>query len=342
MVPEIEELLGNYIYEWGKDEDDDTIVVFEGWAGLTALGKAIVKHLRAADLVTAESKCDGTNEYHPMLELYADQRDLIKLTSALTACFGGKMFCECDITSEFTEPGDDGLCKGRFDVTKLIDKAGLEMGFSDTYDRCSECYTLIYTQPNGYGDHGRFRHTEEGELICRECDLKDPERYLTEYLEDLAKPSRFIRAFELPIPAGFRQICEEDTFMGEPRKHPIMFERGLHLHQRENPKSQYALLSDNGITDVLFDIETGQFDVRWSLWVRDENYEAAYDLVTTISTEDEQGPGDHAKRALEQLAMSPAVPGKVVVHHVDTSGGPTTTQVLSPEEFINGDAGGKK
>jgi hypothetical protein len=339
---------GNTIMDWGKDEDGDDLIVFYSWAGLKTFGEAIVDALDTKGLlVEGEVVLVDGRESATTLKMSALRCDFAKIAEALNSMFDVTKFTAESVESLFDEvveaddlPGHDAMdvlaCS--IHVDRFIDKAGVEMGFEDTYERCVDCCALIYTQATHYGDHGRYRHNEDGELICRDCDLKNPEKYLDEYLEDIAKKGETIRAFELPIPAGFKQISEEDTFMGETRRSPIMFERGLHRHQRENPKSQYKLLADNGITDVLFDIETGQFDVRWSLWVRDADYDAAHHLVTSISTEDAKGPGDYAEEALRKVSLAQRDPGKIAVHHINTSDGSVATEQLTPQEFIDGKA----
>lgn len=336
MIDKIRDLIGNDLYAWGDDEDGDTVIVFNDWGGITRLGEAIVAHLVAEELVDAKSRCDGSDEFNPFIELFAKESDFIKIACAITACFGAKMFGECDISEKFTTPGDeDGLCQAKFEVRRLIDKAGLEMGFSDTYDYCIECSTLIYTQPSSYGDYGRYRCSGDG-VICRACDLKNPEGYLEEYLEDLKRGE--VRGFTLPFPEGFREISEEDTFMGEPRTSPVQFERGLHIGQRDNPKKQYKALKEIGITDVLFDVSTGQFDVTWTVYVRNEDYDKAKALLLGKDLADAKGPGDYAAEALKSVSLAQSKLGHVAVTTINTDDGTATTRQVSHQDFIEGKA----
>ncbi len=175
---------------------------------------------------------------------------------------------------------------------------GYQTGYTDEHERCSDCYTIIYLTDN----HGRYRYSKDCELTCRKCDEKNPERYLSEYLEEQKKCADFIIDPKL---VGFEVVGSQRPFMGESHFDPLQFERGLHLDSRDNPKKCLKLLQSKGIDEVLFCYDTDMFTVRWSIAVRPEHLARAFDLLSSggEALKDAKGPGDYAKVMLETAAV---------------------------------------
>lgn len=331
-----EDLFGCDIAYWQKDEDNEMTLVLHSWDAFKAIGDKIIEEL---DDLLIEGECwKPKDRCGARIKMQARTEDLVKIGRKLAKMLGvaQKRFTKKELLDKvFTTDAETWVFCEAIEVERLVDIAGLELGFADTYDCCCNCNALIYTQPTSYGDYGRYRQTDDG-VICRDCDMKDPEGYLAEYLVDIEAGK--LRGFNIPIPKDFVEISEVDTFMGEPRKSPIRFESGLHIGQRDNPKKQYAALKKIGITDVIFDVSTGQFDVSWTVYVRKPDYDKALKLLTTTDLTDAKGPGDYAKEALEKCSMQQSQPGHVAVTTINTSDGTSKTRQVSAQDFIDGKA----
>jgi len=334
------DLFGGDIAYWQKDEDGDMTVVLHSWEAFKAIGNTIIDEL--GDLLIAAECWKPADRCGAKLKMQARTDNLVKIGKKLAKMFGvaQKRFTKKELLDKvFTTDAEDWVFCEAIEVEDLIGRvANLEIGFADTYDCCCKCCSLIYTQPTSYSDYGRYRQTDDG-IICLDCDKKDPEGYLAEYLEDIEAGK--LRGFNIPIPKDFVEISEVDTFMGEPRRSPIRFESGLHIGQRDNPKKQYKALKGIGVDAVIFDVSTGQFDVSWTVYVRKDDYDKALKLLTTIDLTDERGPGDYAKAALEGISkqgIAAAQPGCVSMTSINTSTGAVTTRQVSAQDFIDGKA----
>lgn len=179
---------------------------------------------------------------------------------------------------------------------------GYDIGFSDEYTRCDDCGKLIHTIPEYYGDNCRYRWTDDM-LICRACDEANPGKCLEEYLA-CEKP--WTHNFPLdPAVVGFKTVGHmvDVPWAKTTEFEPLTWERGLHEGQKANPRKIKMLLAANGINDVLFLIDTGQFDAQWSIAVPADQADRAYELLEKANVDDVKGPADYAKEGLQNAAV---------------------------------------
>lgn len=140
-------------------------------------------------------------------------------------------------------------------------------GFPDEYDTCADCYKIVRTSPDGYGWSPDYIRLESGEIICRECVEKEIEILIDEYTNnsDKAIPDW---AISLIKKEGFVCLDDEDSEACQ------IFTSGLHPGQNDNPKDVIENFEREGYLekyDFIFCINsTGQFDVNFSLWMREK------------------------------------------------------------------------
>jgi hypothetical protein len=143
-------------------------------------------------------------------------------------------------------------------IEKLFTKMNIECEWSDEWVVCDECYGLVRTSPDSYlWMRSYWANDEKGEIICHRCLKEDPSEYL-EYLK--ANPRDCLVNIPIDLSQfGYNKLEE-------------VFETGLHPGQTDDPKKVAAKLEGKGITDYIFKMdEVGQFDQRWSVWVRMES-----------------------------------------------------------------------
>lgn len=96
-----------------------------------------------------------------------------------------------------------------------------------------------------------------------------------------------------------------------------------------------------GCRRFVFNLDSsGQFDVRFSVWLHEEEadkFDAAVRALQTTPTRLDLDPAEGMRRALENAPVIPADPnGGIVYTKIDATTGTSTTRIVSPEEFIAG------
>jgi hypothetical protein len=136
----------------------------------------------------------------------------------------------------------------------------VEFVFFDEYTTCSDCGSVINTEPTHYGWQPDF-YVGDGFIICGKC-FRSEEDYQEAYLEErINNPKNAIN-----------NMIEEEQLvsLGFIKHNNDSYESGLHYGQNDNPEEIYDGLSDK-YEEVVFLIDNvGQFDVNYSVWVRGE------------------------------------------------------------------------
>lgn len=337
----------SWIYHATEDVDGDYVVVFQSWEDKKKCARSLVEALMEHGF---EASVSG-REYDNNFRVRIDDKDRTKLELADTLIgllARGKKFEGVDEQEDMLSWLDDKLCEPdtddpvfTFDLYQYLAQRGWdETGFADEYDLCSDCYKLIYTSANGYGDHGRYQHLEDGEIVCRDCINKDVDKYFDWYCD---QPPGTVSYVAKDMPEGFVQVGHEETFMGQPRFDALKFERGFHRDQRDDPKKMGKWLKarilekfkaeledewddedEDHFAAIIFDISVGQFDCSWTIWVDHRAAQFCYELLTSEDPENyksKEGPGDIAERQLRGLATLPEpAPGMTRAAKLDVEG----------------------
>jgi hypothetical protein len=139
-------------------------------------------------------------------------------------------------------------------ISRLFEKLGVEIEWSDEWSECSNCNKLVRTSPNSYGWQQSYKLDDDG-LTCHECIEKDPEEHL-QSLEGCDTSCNTISSIN-PSEHGYVKLEECET--------------GWHPGQNDNPREIGKALRAKGITRYLFNLDdVGQFDAKWSVWVKVE------------------------------------------------------------------------
>jgi hypothetical protein len=156
-------------------------------------------------------------------------------------------------------------------LARVLELIGVECEWSDENDACAECHKLLCTQPDSYSWTLKGAFVDDEGYVCEECMLKYPESYLEGYASSSYhgfqnRALTWIDASELKA-LGFTQWEPSD---------PHTYESGWHPGQDDDPEKVFnAIMSecqgeDYRNQEVVFLVEgVGQFDMRWSAWVRD-------------------------------------------------------------------------
>ncbi len=144
----------------------------------------------------------------------------------------------------------------------LLTKLGVECEWSDEWSTCDDCNKLVRTSPDSYGWQQSFVCDDNG-LTCHECVKEgDPE----EYLESIEGEDRKCNTISSIDPSEYGYVKLEE------------YESGLHPGQTDDPRKVAKELRAKGITRFLFNLDdVGQFDARWSCWVKIEDEEECED-----------------------------------------------------------------
>jgi hypothetical protein len=337
----------SWVYNAGEDVDGDYIVVFQSWDDKKKCARSLVEALMEHGF---EASVSGRS-YDNVFRVRIDDKDRTKLELADTLIgllSRGKKFEGNDEQEDMLSWLEDKLCDPSeddpvftFDLYQYLGQRGWEeTGFADEYDMCCDCNKIIYTSATHYGDHGRFQHLEEGELVCRHCINGDIEKYFDWYCEQAPGTVSYVAESK---PEGFVEVGSESEFMGRKVFDALKFERGFHRDQRDDPKKMGKWLKakildkfkdqlDNEWTDdcpdhfasIIFDISVGQFDCSWTIWVDERAAAFCYELLTAEDPENyksKEGPGDIAERQLRGLSELPApAPGMTRIAKLDVEG----------------------
>ena len=138
----------------------------------------------------------------------------------------------------------------------ILERMGYSLEWSDCVSTCDGCYKAIQTEPDCYSWTPQYT-IGDGYITCAACLEEDPETYVQELLNDPHKADTLgvnLKAL------GFEQ------YNGT-------FENGFHPGQNDRPNEIVKRLPA-GVEYVFQIADKGQFDIRFTCWIRPEGYEA--------------------------------------------------------------------
>ena len=136
---------------------------------------------------------------------------------------------------------------------------GVEIVFSDEYNTCSDCHSVIRTSPDSYHWQPDFM-MGDGFIACSKC-FNENEDYQEDYIEEkINNPKTAINGLiteERLEELGFKRVGEE-------------FESGWY-HKEDSPEEIYEKLSQKYDEVVFFISNVEQFRINFVTFVRGEN-----------------------------------------------------------------------
>lgn len=220
--------------------------------------------------------------------------------------------------------GEKGILSGDWnnvsrDVQNLLERAGYTLDWCDAVCSCGGCGKAIQTQPSHYGWKPEYV-VGDGDILCESCVEDDPEDMLAD-LRGNADKALTLDNIDLSE-HGYARV--ERTF-----------ENGWHGGQDDSPRAIAKWLREHGIEDFVFEIDSvGQFDMRFSVWVREEDAEKAEDAQGKAAVD----PARALDAALRSIPAVGSTGGGIQYTKVSVGddGATVTTRTVSPEQFIAG------
>ena len=291
----------------GKNHDDEKLVIVETWTALHAL-----QTLRTACTFLCTLDEDPFSVDDEMLEILKEAR--------------------IELGVQSNDPLLDEA-----DVTGPLDLPVGECVFSDQYDTCFRCNTIIRIDPDSYSWKADFYHNESCELICGECVRTKPEElegYFKWLLDNESAANTILEGDDLEK-AGFKCLS-------------LDLQRGWHKGQTDDPPAIMAACKE-ALPEAafIFDIDgVRQFDTSFSLWVKgvtDEQVEALEDVALCAKKGVEIG--EQFKKAVANINFSKsemmidhAEKNGITIINVDLERGEATQRNVSAQDFIDGKA----
>lgn len=212
-------------------------------------------------------------------------------------------------------------------VGALAEKAGYSIEWSDQWDICGECDKVFRNTGDSYGWTMYGTYLDGVGDICGDCIQEDPAEYL-EHLEGNPRGAVTIDGIDLEA-AGYKDINPEDSF-----------QNGLYGGQCANPETIASSLHAADIFRFLFRIDSvGQFDVRFSCFIHEEEYDAALAALDfgDPSKTDGPDPATAMKAALQDAsAKMSKLDGPGIKYAKCNPDGTADVRLVSNEEFIDG------
>jgi len=250
---------------------------------------------------------------------------------------GGGLFEEMDVTPKR--------------LGRALEKIGVELAWSDCTDTCDDCGKLLSTEPSGYGWQPRYVVSDYGRT-CLDC--LDP----AEHLESIEGNPRHANNVASIDPSEHGYFLFEEGL-----------EHGWHPGQDASPEVIAKAMRKRGIERFLFHIDDiGQFDMRFSVYVHEEEREKAetkrwhckgcghdqkgddcdemecekcgerdWTPLATLTREETDGPSvsEAAKRGLQAATVaSSALTGEGVKYVKVVGDEVVEARVIPPEEFV--------
>lgn len=136
---------------------------------------------------------------------------------------------------------------------EALERIGAEVHWSDEWLSCGECGRIFRSEPDSYTWKFQGVITEHGGVYCFDHATEDLETLIEQYVN---QPTRAITLDVDLSEIGFEQ------FNGR-------FESGWHPGQNDKPEEIDKRAAREGWLERVFLIDdVGQFDIRFSLWVR--------------------------------------------------------------------------
>lgn len=215
--------------------------------------------------------------------------------------------------------GDKGILAANWNrvsrgVQKMLERAGYTLDWRDGVCSCGGCGKAIQTQPSHYGWKPEYV-MGDGDILCESCVEEDPS-YLLDDLRGNEYKALTLDGIDL-ADHGYTRV--EQTF-----------ENGFHPGQDDSPKAIARNLRERGVEDFIFSLDSvGQFDARFSVWVRVDDLDRAQDVTGKC----EVPPNVALAQALQSI---PPATGEGIQYNRVNGDGTVTTTYLTPEQFIEG------
>jgi len=184
----------------------------------------------------------------------------------------------------------------------------VEFGFSDEYDCCLDCGSVIRTSPDSYCWQLEAQFVDGEGYVCSECI--DAESYL----EDCKNENRLVNT-HLVDPSDHLWTQLED----------LDFQNGLYGGQKADPEAVVKALNAEDI-DCLFTGSVGQFDVRFRVWVPEGDEDRAREVLEGSRTDLPYDPAVEMSKALSSIGK-----GYQGSEHIQV-----VEREITREEFIDG------
>lgn len=213
------------------------------------------------------------------------------------------------------------------ELLTLAEHLGYECEWEGEWQIC-ECNNAFRISPDSHY-WTQYGAIVNGECICGDCIVDDPEDYLEELYGDCNKAITFPIDLESHGFVDLNEVSKENSF-----------ESGLYGGQDASPDKIGKALESNGITDFIFKIDSvGQFDARFSVWVKQEDLQAAKQAVfENDSYHADMDPATAMRQGLQAASKAMAdLPNTAGVKYAKVnSDGTADVRVVPPQEFIEG------
>lgn len=164
----------------------------------------------------------------------------------------------------------NGKPNGLQEFVKSLDTS---TDWSDEVAYCNACGGIIHTTPRCYGDQLDFICTDNA-CLCRKCIEDNSDEYI-EFLIDNDRHCAKVWAEKLIEDADFRCLGDVNE-----RAYCQIFENGFHPGQTDTPQGIIKAVSEefgfpvrDKYDTVWFLNDVGQFDIHFSLWLRERKGE---------------------------------------------------------------------
>ncbi len=218
---------------------------------------------------------------------------------------------------------DDTPCR----VARLLEKLGVELEWEDEWVLCERCDKAVRCEPDSYGWKRSYWHDDNGSVACAGCINEDP----AEYLESLEGDTS--RCVTLDMDLGDHgYVLLQDGF-----------EHGFYGGQDADPELIGKALREQGVGRFIFTLDgTGQFDIRFSVWVHRDDIDRLDVEAWEQAPKDGPSVVKGLRRALDdasrKMAELPDVPGHPKVARCDAGTGTARVRTVTPQEFVDGKA----
>jgi len=154
----------------------------------------------------------------------------------------------------FSAPKSEQHRDERVRFARVAERLGFDLEWEDEWTTCTECEKIVRMVADSYHWTQSFHLFDECEIVCRQC-IESDEDFAESYLWDKLNNPYTADTFDLDLESlGFEQIDEGEA--------------GWHPGQTSDPETMVKAAGDR---DFVFQLNSvGQFDCRFSLWVRKE------------------------------------------------------------------------
>lgn len=201
-----------------------------------------------------------------------------------------------------------------------LDDYEFDLVFSDEYDRCSDCGAILRTSPDSYDWQPDFIFTDNG-FVCKECLVNG--NYNDYFLEEYVNAAKPIPTIISPESLGLVKINKDS------------FEHGFFEGQNDSPEPIIKGFNKQGI-DVYFTIENSQFYQKFDVYVKEEDFDKATELLNNVSAYQGYSTSENLKKCLSQISINSAKDSSEGIRYTNCNvkEGTVETKVISKEEFI--------